>query len=212
MLADLWNIVLNLVASTIFAVIVWAWNKRGKTPTCRPSIKHAEIVRDRSLSDRRSRNLESADHIAYKLVFYITTFGVLYLSITAPPLFKALYYSGEVFLNSARYVGMYFPAIPIGKSYLQLVFFLAAVFIYFPLLFIAELLTSLICPLVDSFKEVTERIRVAIIMSVLLVFCIPVATTSVWLFHDKSYWESFISVLFFVAVPFMFIQAQSGRR
>ncbi|UVM49169.1 hypothetical protein LOY38_22800 [Pseudomonas sp. B21-015] len=212
MASDLWNLILNIIAAFIYAGVVWIWKRRGARPIPAPSPRKSNVPYDTVDLDRRSKNLQTAEYAAYKFVFYFATFAALYLSITTPPLFKALFANSEVFLNNARFVGEYLPAIPIGKSHLQFTFFLISALLYFPLLFVAETITSLVSPLVDSFKEVTERIWTAITMLVFLVFCIPVAATSVWLFYDKTYTTSLASVMFFIILPFVFSQAQAGRR
>jgi cytochrome bd-type quinol oxidase subunit 1 len=66
--------------------------------------------------------------------------------------------------------------------------------------------------LVDAFRPVTKRIWNAITMLVFLVFCIPVAATSIWLFYEKSYTDSLLTVLFFIFLAFALGQAQGGRR
>ncbi|WP_192564504.1 hypothetical protein [Pseudomonas gozinkensis] len=221
MASDIWSLVLNVVASFIYAGIMSLWGMRRKRSVPRPAsnrnatrIEPIElVVPDGSMgAERRLKNRQKADETAYKFVFYLVTFGMLYLSISTPPVFKALFSSGEVYLSSARFIGEYLPAIPVVKTNLQLVFFLISALLYIPLLLVSEFVAELITPMVDSFKEVTDRIFVAITMLVSVVLCIPVAATSVWLFFDKTYPDSLLSVLFFTALPFIFQQAQSGRR
>jgi len=221
MASDIWNLVLNVVASFIYAGIMYLWGmrKRRSVPESISSqnattVASIELVEPASSmgTDRRLKNRQKADETAYKFVFYLVTFGMLYLSISTPPVFKALFSSGEVYLSSARFIGEYLPAIPVGKTNLQLAFFVISALLYIPLLLVSEFIAELIKPLVDSFKEVTDRIFVAITMLVSVVLCIPVAATSVWLFFDKTYANSLVSVLFFAALPYIFQQAQSGRR
>lgn len=149
---------------------------------------------------------------AYKFIFYLTTFGVLYLSVTMPPLFKALFAKTDVMLSDARFIGESLPATPIGKSYLQVTFFGIAAVLYWPLLMLAEIITSLLYPLIDAFRPVTERIWSATTMLVFLIFCIPVAATSVWLFYEKTFQDSFLTVLMALFIAFAIGQAQGGRR
>ncbi|GGK48321.1 hypothetical protein SAMN04490189_0020 [Pseudomonas koreensis] len=218
---DIWSLVLNVVASFIYAGIMSLWGMRGRRSVPQPilnrnatTIEPIELVEpDGSAGiDRRLKNREKADKTAYRFVFYLVTFGMLYLSISTPPVFKALFSSGEVYLSSARFIGEYLPAIPVGKTNLQLAFFLISALLYIPLLLVSAFLAELISPLVDSLKEVTDRIFVAITMLVSVVLCIPVAAASVWLFFDTTYTNALLSVLFFAALPFIFQQAQSGRR
>ncbi|UVM47684.1 hypothetical protein LOY38_14635 [Pseudomonas sp. B21-015] len=218
MAGDIWSLVLNVVASFIYAGIVFLWRGRSKHSIPEPAPRHRDAVVESIESvqpvesDRRVKNRQKADETAFKFVFYFVTFGMLYLSISTPPLFKALFASGEVYLSSARFIGEYLPAIPVGKTNLQLAFFLISAFFYIPLLLVAEFIATLISPLVDYFKEVTDRMFVAITMLVFVVFCIPMGATSVWLYYDKTYVDSLLSVLFFVAIPFIFSKAQSVRR
>ncbi|QVK31844.1 hypothetical protein [Pseudomonas syringae] len=221
MASDIWSLVLNVVASFIYAGIMYLWGVRGRRPISEPisnqnntavdAIELAEPV-DSMGSGRRLKTRKNADETAYKFVFYLMTFGMLYLSISTPPVFKALFSNGEVFLSSARFIGEYLPAIPVGKTTLQFTFFLISALLYLPLLLVSEFVSGLIRPLVDSFKEVTERIFLAITMLVSVVLCIPLAAASVWLYFDKTYTDSLLSVLFFTAIPFIFLQAQSERR
>lgn len=221
MASDIWNLVLNVVASFIYAGIMSLWGMRRRRSVPEPisnrnatAVEPIELVEPASSvgTDQRLKNRQKADETAYKFVFYLVTFGMLYLSISTPPVFKALFSNGEVYLSSARFIGEYLPAIPVGKTNLQLAFFLISALLYIPLLLVSEFVAELITPLVDSFKEVTDRIFVAITMLVSVVLCIPVAATSVWLFFDQTYADSLLSVLFFAALPFIFQQAQSGRR
>lgn len=209
---DLWNILLNLVAAFIYAGIVWLWQWRGKRPPPLAPTRATQLPKEEPAPDRRANNRRSFERAAYRFLFYLTTFGVLYLSVTMPPLFKALFAKSEVLLSNARFIGESFPAIPIGKSYLQITFFGVAAVLYWPLLMLAELITSLLYPLIDAFHPVTERICSAATMLVFFLFCIPVAATSVWLFYEKSFQDSFITVLMALFVAFAIGQAQGSRR
>ncbi|MCR8932284.1 MULTISPECIES: hypothetical protein [unclassified Pseudomonas] len=128
MAGDIWNLVLNVVASFIYAGIVFLWRGRSKRTVSEPASKHNDaVVESIELvqpveSARRAKNRQKADETAFKFVFYFVTFGMLYLSISTPPLFKSLFTSGEVYLSSARFIGEYLPVIPVGKTNLQLVF------------------------------------------------------------------------------------------
>ena len=94
-------------------------------------------------------------------------------------MFKALFAKEQVLLTHARFVGEYLPPIPIGKDYLQFVFFAVTGMLYFPLLLISEFIASLIYPLIDKFRPVTHRLWSAAQMLVFLFFCVPIAATSV---------------------------------
>ncbi|KAA8553781.1 hypothetical protein [Pseudomonas marginalis] len=221
MASDIWSLILNVVASFIYAGIMSLWGGRRRRSIQKPissqNATTAETIEPIAPAgimetDRRLNNRQKADEAAYKFVFYLVTFGMLYLSISTPPVFKALFSSKDIYLSSARFIGEYLPEIPVAKTNLQLAFFLISALLYVPLLLVSEFLAELIAPLVDSFKEVTDRIFVAITMLVSVLLCIPVAAFSVWLFFDKTYADSLLSVLFFAALPFIFQQAQSGRR
>lgn len=209
---DLWNIFLNLVAAFIYAGIVWLWNRRGSRPPLPAPIQTPQQHEQEPAPDRRASNRQAAMRAAYKFIFYLTTFGVLYLSVTMPPLFKALFAKTDVMLSDARFIGESLPATPIGKSYLQVTFFGIAAVLYWPLLMLAEIITSLLYPLIDAFRPVTERIWSATTMLVFLIFCIPVAATSVWLFYEKTFQDSFLTVLMALFIAFAIGQAQGGRR
>lgn len=216
MASDLWNIFLNIIAAFIYAAIVWAWGNRHsfKKSMGSPPVRESEApprVRS-SVVDRRLANRQVADHAAYKFIFYLCTFAALYLSITTAPLFKALFTQGDVLLSHARFIGEYLPDLPIGKSHLQMTFFLMAAIVYFPLLFVSQTLASLLAPLVDAFTEVSARILTVMTMLVFLVFCIPIAAASTWLFFEKTFLESLFMTMFFLAMPFVLSQAQAGRR
>jgi hypothetical protein len=221
MASDLWSIVLNVVASFIYAGILSVWRVKSPQPSPKPhprqentAVESFESVEStQSIEDeRRSRNRQKADEAAFRFVFYLVTFGMLYLSISTPPLFKAIFSSGEVYLSNARVVGEYLPEIPVGKTNLQFVFFIVSIIFYIPLLIVAESFAKFISPLVDSFKEVTSRMFTAITMLVFVVFCVPIGAAFVWLYYDKTYTDSLLSVMFFVAIPFIFSKAQSSRR
>ena len=212
MASDLWNILLNVVAAFIYAGIVWLWQNRGSKPPRPLHPTQPSIPPDVAPVDRRARNRSSLEATAQRFLFYFVTFATLYLSITLPPLFKALFAKDPVLLSQARYVGECLPSIPIGKDYLQIIFFAAAIIIYWPLLLLAEIIMSLLYPVVDSFHQVTQRLWNGITMLIFLGFCIPVAATSVWLFYAKSYGDSLLTVLFFIVFVFAVGQAQGGRR
>ena len=209
---DLWNIFLNVVAAFIYAGIVWLWQQRGNRPPPSALVQVPQRPTEEPAHDHRARNRQAAERAAYKFLFYLATFGVLYLSVTMPPLFKALSAKSEVLLSDARFIGDSMPAIPIGKNHLQVTFFVIAAVLYWPLLLLGESITSLLYPLIDAFRPVTERIWSATTMLAFYIFCIPVAGTSVWLFYEKTYQESLITVLMTLFVAFAFGQAQGGRR
>ncbi|WP_041657959.1 hypothetical protein [Azoarcus sp. KH32C] len=209
---DLWSIFLNLVAAFIYAGIVWLWNRRGNRPPPSPPIQTPQRHEEELTPDRRAKNRQAAERAAYKFIFYLATFGALYLSVTMPPLFKALFAKTDVMLSDARVIGESLPAIPVGKSYLQVTFFGVTAVLYWPLLMLAELITSLLYPLIDAFRPVNERIWSATTMLVFYLFCIPVAATSVWLFYEKTFQDSFFTVLMALFVTFAIGQAQGGRR
>ena len=219
MAADLWNIFLNVIAAFVYAGIVWAWQNQGSRssrfpPQPLPLGASAPPSPGPSTGrpDRRVRNRQALTRAAHRFLFYVTTFGVLYLSVTMPPLFKALFTKGEVLLSDARFIGHMLPSVPIDKSYLQVTFFLIAATLYLPLLEVAKFLTSLLFPVIDKLLPVTERIWSASVMLVFLVFCIPVAATSIWLFFEKSYQDAFLMVLFVLFLVFALGQSQGGRR
>ena len=208
---DLWNIFLNLIAAFIFAGLTWLWQRRGNRPMPSVVVNLSPQVEE-PVPDRRTQNRQTAEQTVYKFFFYLVTFGVLYLSITMPPLFKALFSKTDVLLSDARFIGESLPAVPIGKSYLQVTFFAIATALYAPFLMLAEFITSLLHPLIDSFRPVTERIWSATTMLVFFLFCIPVSATSIWLFYPKTFQDSLITVLVFLFLTFAFGQAQGGRR
>jgi hypothetical protein len=217
MASDLWNIVLNVVASFVYAGLVWMWKQRGArgslprapspNPLPSPSQGAAPLPQD-----RRARNRRALEHAAQQFLFYFITFAALYLSITMPPLFKALFAKAPPMLSDARIVGDYLPELPVGKSYLQLTFFVAAAILYWPLLLAAETATSLLFPLIDSFQEVTASLWTRLTMLWCLVFCIPVAATSMWLFNQKPFLDCLWTVFAALFLAFVFGMAQSGRR
>ena len=212
MASDLWNIFLNLVAAFVYAGIVWLWQNRGSK---RPQLLYPpppSTAPNVAPVDRRARNRSLLEATTQKFLFYFVTFATLYLSITLPPMFKAFLAKDPLLLSQARYVGEYLPSISIGKDYLQITFFAAAAIIYWPLLLLSEAIMSLLYPVVDSFRSVTQRLWNGITMLIFLGFCIPVAATSIWLFYAKSYGDSLQTVLFFMFIAFVVGQAQEGRR
>ncbi len=210
---DIWSIVLNLVAAFIYSVLVWLWKNRGQKPQDIPQHKPVTVPRsDSAVADRRTQNIQVLETAAHRFLFYLLTFGALYLSITMPPLFKASFSKDPLFLNQARLLGEYLPAIPISKSYLQITFFLAAATIYWPLLLFSEFITSLAYPIVDAIIAVNQRIWTATTMLASLILCIPIAATSVWLFYEKTYKDSLLTVLFFLLIVFALGQAPNNRR
>lgn len=212
MASDLWNIFLNLIAAFIYAGIVWLWQRRGRRPPPSAPAHSPQPQAEQPVPDHRARNRQIAERAAHRFLFYFVTFAALYLSVTMPPLFKALFAKTQVLLSDARFIGNSLPMIPIGKSYLQVTFFVIAAALYLPLISLAEFITSLLHPLIDAFRPVTERIWSATTMLVFFLFCIPVAATSVWLFYEKTFQDSLITVLVVLFVAFAFGQAQGGRR
>ncbi|WP_215858125.1 hypothetical protein [Acidithiobacillus thiooxidans] len=158
MASDIWNIVLNIIAAFIYAGIVWLWKNRGTPPQPSPLPSAPVAPENVAPVDRRIQNRQTFEVAANRFIFLLVTFTVLYLSITMPPLFKALFAKEPVLLSHARFIGEYPPAIAIGKDYLQLSFFLVATLLYWPLLLLAENITSLLYPLIDWFRPVTFRI------------------------------------------------------
>ncbi|MEW6370120.1 MAG: hypothetical protein AB1584_04240 [Pseudomonadota bacterium] len=167
---------------------------------------------EESSNDRRAQNRDVLQGGARKLIFYFTTFAALYLSVMMPPLFKALLSKNEALLSQARFIGNFLPGIPVSKSYLQVPFFLIAASLYLPLLLLTETIASLLAPIVDSFVQVTERFWSATTMFVFLLFCVPIAGTSVFLFYEKSFADSLITVIFVLFFSFVFAQTQERRR
>lgn len=129
-----------------------------------------------------------------------------------PALLKALLARNDILLSDARFIGNYLPAIPVGKSYLQFTFFIAAAILYWPLLVIAEVGTSLLHPLIDAFRPVTFRVWTVTKMLIMMLLCIPTAATSIWLFYEKSFQESLMFVLMAGFMAFAMGQAQGNRR
>lgn len=215
MASDLWNIVLNIVlnivASFLYAALVWLWKQRSSRPAPIPCPPTPAPAREQSSNDHRARNRDALEGGARKFIFYCTTFSALYLSVMMPPLFKTLFTNNELLLSQARFIGDSLPEIPVSKSYLQASFFVVAATLYLPLLLLAETITSLLAPIADFVVQVTERIWSAITMFVFLLFCVPIAGTSVFLFYEKSFADSLITVLFVLFLAFAFSQTQ-GRR
>ncbi len=212
MASDLWNIFLNVVAAFVYAGIIWLWRKRGSRPL--PVAAQPQAIPEESEQqlNRRERNRQTVEHAAHRFLFYFMTFGALYLSLTMPPLFKAIFGKGDVLLNHARFIGEHLPSVSVGKDYLQLTFFAIAAAIYLPLLVLAEWITFMLQPLIDSFHQVTYRIWSTVTMLMFFLFCIPVAATSIWLFYEKSFQDSLITVLLALLLAFTLGQAQGGRK
>lgn len=214
MAADLWNIFLNVFAAFVYAGIVWLWQKRRGSPPPNPAPSlptHADLSQPQKV-DRRASNRRTFEQAAHRFLFYFVTFAVLYFSVTMPPAFKAFFSKGQVLLSDARFIGETLPSIPIDKSYLQFSFFVVAAALYLPLLALAEFVTSLLHPVIDSFVPVTERIWSAVSMLVFFAICTPVAASSIWLFFEKSYKDAFLTVLLALFMAFAFGQAQRGQR
>lgn len=213
MASDIWNIVLNVVAAFIYAGLIWLWKNRGQKLQGNPQHNPAPTPpSDFTSVDRRTQNIQALEAIAHRFLFYLLTFGALYLSITMPPLFKASFSKEPLLLNQARHLGEYLPAIPINKSYLQITFFFAAAIVYWPLLLVSEFITSLVYPIVNALIAVNQRIWTAITMLASLILCIPIAATSVWLFYEKTYNDSLLTVFFFLLFVFALGQAPNSRR
>jgi hypothetical protein len=216
---DLWNIVLNVVATFVYAAIMWLWKSRRRRSPPPPQPPPPPLRQsastpgdDETPIDRRARNRQALETAAYRFVFYVTTFGVLYLSVTMPPLLKTMLSKTEVLLSDARVIGELLPPVPIGKSYLQATFFLVAAVLYVPLLFLAESITPFVSPVVDAFVPVTHRIWSAITMLTFLLFCIPTAATSIWLYYDKPFQDAVLIVLVGLVMAFALVQAPVGRK
>jgi hypothetical protein len=213
MASDLWSIFLNVVATFVYAGIVWLWQKsEGRPISVAPRPQPSQAESEVALDDHRAHNRHAVERVAHKFLFYLVTFGMLYISVTMPPLFKALFSKGEVLLSQARFIGEYLAPVPVGNYYLQIAFFLIAAALYLPLLALSEAITSMLYPLIDSFHQVTYRIWSAVMMFVFLLFCIPVAATSIWLFYEKTFRDALLTVLLALFLAFAFGQAQSGRR
>lgn len=212
MASDLWNIFINLIAAFIYSGIVWLWQRRGRRPQPSAPEYSPQPSAEQPVPDQRARNRQSAERVAHRFLFYFITFAALYLSVTMPPLFKAFFAKTQVLLSDARFVGDSLPSIPVNRNYLQATFFVIAAALYLPLITLAEFITSLLHPFIDAFRFVTKRIWSATTMLVFFLFCIPVATTSVWLFYEKTFQDSLVTVLMVLFVTFSFGQAQGGRR
>lgn len=212
MASDLWNIALNVIAAFVYAAIVWLWKNRGRRPEDGVPPPNLPPIRNQEPIDHRAYNRQAFVAAAQRFLFYLVTFGVLYLSITMPPLFKALFAKEQIMLSEARHIGEYLPSVPVGKDYLQIAFFIAAATLYWPMMFLAEGVMSLLYPVLDMFRPVTPRVWSAATMLIFLAACIPVAATSIWLFYPKSYSDSLVTVLVFIVLAFVLGQAQGGRR
>lgn len=214
MINDIWTIFLNIVAAFIYAGLVLLWKKRAnKNNLPKEQITKQKIPSSKEkIVERRAHNRQRLEAGMQTFLFYFLTFAVLYLSITLPPLFKVLFGKEEILLSNARFIGEFLPAIPIGKSYLQVTFFIAAATMFWPLLIISETIMSLIYPLIDAIYHVTQRIWGLITMIIFFFFCIPIAATSVWLFYEKSYSNSIVIVLFAILIALGIGQSQNEKR
>jgi hypothetical protein len=135
----------------------------------------------------------------------------LYLSIAMPPLFQSMFSQAPILLSQARVIGEYLPSIPVTTDIFQVAFFVIAISLYLPLLRFSEVLFSMLHPFLDAVTQVTERKAEYYTMLLYFVLCIPVATTSVWLFTQKSFSESLFTVLVFLAFGFLLGQSQDRR-
>lgn len=212
-----WNIFLNLIASLIFVALTWLWKNREKQIHVKATTSFTQATvnqnnKQEPLPDHRMDNRMVIKEGSKKFFFIFVTFAALYFSISMPLLFKALFSSNQVLLSDAKIIGFYLPNIQVEKNYLQLSFFLLAVTLYWPVIFLSEKIMSLLHPLIDTFYEVTPRILIAGRMLIFLLFCVPIATTTVWLFYDKTFYQSFITVLIFIFFIFALGQSESNRR
>jgi len=212
MTSDLWTIFLNLIAAFIYAGIIWLWQQRGQRISHSKPEHLPQLSIKPSDPDYRARNRQIAERAVHRFTFYFVTFAALYLSITMPLVFKALFSKTQVLLSDARLVGNLLPNIPIDKNYLQATFFVIAAVLYLPLIALAEFIASLLYPLIDAFHPPTERRWSASTMLIFFLFCIPVASTSVWLFYEKTFQDSLFTVLIVLFFVCAFGQSQIGRR
>lgn len=205
------SIFASVIASFIFAGIVWGSSRwrQGPKPS-QQSFPEPAPIKDPG-DDFRAHNRQRLEHAFFGFMFYLVTFMVLYFSIAMPPLFKAMFSKEAVLLSQARLIGPYLPEIQIGKEMLQAVFLVIAMIAYLPLLKLAELIFSLLYPLIDWLTQITPRKRAAFTMLTFLALCVPVSATSVWMYTQKSYGDSMITVLVAMAIAFAIGQGQNRR-
>jgi hypothetical protein len=211
---DIKNILLNVIASFIFAGIVWWWRRRKprapELPPDQPTLTQPDpppTQRD----DWRAANRQKLHGAFLEFLFYFTTFAALYYSLGMPPLLKAFFGKQVVFLSDARIFGTYLPHIPIGKEFVQMSLLIFVAILYIPLLHLAEIISGIMRLVLDPIYKLAGRRLVVAQMWSFFVLCLPVATTSVWLFYPKTLQESFATVLGFLAL-FAVLGLAQGRR
>jgi hypothetical protein len=194
-----WNSLLNIaqgvISNFIFAGIIWLLGNRERKPLPVNPLPEIERQLDIKPLNQRNHNRAIAEAATHHFLFYLLTFGVLYLSIIISPLFKALFSNVPLLLNHTKFIGEYLPAIPISSSYFQASFFIVAAIIYIPLLVISKIFTSIITPFIDAFTIVTNQIWSTITILTFFILCVPIAATSIWLFYSKSF-SSALSMVF----------------
>jgi len=205
------TILYGVISSIIAAFIIELARKNSSwipSPSENNSLKNT--IKPIEYNDVRLINKEKLNRTFFNMFFYFYTFIFLYFALLMPPLLKGgLLSKGIVYLDDARFIGVYLPHIPIQSNIVQSIFIGISIVFYLPLLLIVNKCSLYIALIVDKFKLVDfyewRRIQTLIFM----LFTSIIAILSIWLYNEMSIGKAFSSFLIFIFLGFVFA---SGRQ
>ena len=213
-LDDIKNIAENIIATIICGLAVWLWRKGKRDfppqnpPQQQPNLSQgsgdAQFIR----AQNRARLADTMNG----LIFYVLTFWSLYWSIVSPAIFKGIGSKTPLLLSQARFVGELLPDMPIDGSVFQGAFLIAAMILYFPVLWIAQWLANGPIAILGHYIEMNRWNRMRVTLFFFMLLCLPIAATSIFLFYEITYQDAMSRVLGVLAIAGVIIGASSGRR
>ncbi|HHK6019709.1 TPA: hypothetical protein ACQWMF_001410 [Neisseria subflava] len=213
---DLKSIALNIVCGIVTAIIIGIFTSLWKKSRykCEEGISRdsARIpTQDMSSypNDIKAKRRSEVKKIIGEVFFYTFTYLIILASFSIPIILNNFLDTNQVYLNQAKYVGMYLPEIPMTGGYANIFVWFIVLILYVPIFWLSKLMTKhLWCPLVSIFWDYNENLDKMGFLIFISLKSLFISACVQWLFFDTEFLQALKNVLIltFFAIVFAFSQ------
>ncbi len=206
------NIACGIVTSIIIAIFTSLWKKSKYKDKERMPKKSAQIPIQDNLpysEDIKAKRRGEVKKFIREVFFYTSTYLIILASFSIPIILNNFLDKNQVYLNQAKYVGMYLPEIPMTGGYANIFVWFIVLILYVPIFWLSKLMTKhLWCPLVSIFWDYNENLDKMGFLIFISLKSLFISACVQWLFFDTEFLQALKNVLIltFFAIVFAFSQ------
>ena len=214
---DLKSIALNIICGIVTAIIIGIFTSLWKKSRykCEEGISRdsARIPTQDTSSypnDIKAKRRSEVKKFIGEVSFYTFTYFIILASFSMPIILNTFFNKNQVYLNQAKYVGMYLPEIPMTGGYANIFVWFITLILYVPIFGLSKLMTKYLWhPLINIFWDYNENLdKMGFLIFIALKSLFILACVQ-WLFFDTEFLKALENVLILTVLAIVFALSQN---